>query len=150
MADKLTLEQKKKWAKTLYTVEGMTVLKLLAETVGVSANTMTKWVADGKWKTRRDNMLLTREEQMVNLLQELVEINEAIKLKAPGKRYADSKEGDVRRKLIKDIKELETKASVAEIIHTGVAFVKFIAITDHEMAKRISILFDSFIKANLK
>lgn len=150
MADKLTTKQKKEWAKTLYTKEGITIQKHLAEKVGISENTISRWVREEEWEKWRNNMLLTREEQMQNLLMELVQINESIQKYAPGKRFADSKLADVRRKLIKDIKELETKASVAEMIHTAQAFIKFVSATDFEMAKTVATLFDSFIKSSLK
>lgn len=149
MADKLTTKQKKEWAKTLYTKEGMTIQKHLAEKVGISENTISRWVREENWEKYRNNMLLTREEQMQNLLMELVEINETIKKNPVGKRYADSKLADVRRKLIKDIKELETKASVAEVIHTAQRFVKWVAVFDFETSKQIADLFNSFIKENL-
>lgn len=150
MADKLTTQQKKEWAKTLYTKEGMTVQKQLADKVGVSYNTVNRWVNEENWEKYRNNMLLTREEQMQNLLLELVEINEEIKSYDKGKRYAGSKLADVRRKLIKDIKELETKASIAEMIHTAQRFTKWVAATDIQKAKEIADLLNSFIKENLK
>lgn len=150
MADKLTTKQKKEWAFTLYTKEGMTNQKQLAEKVGVSENTMSRWVREEMWEKYRNNMLLTREEQMQNLLMELVEINEEIKGYDKGARYASSKLADVRRKLIRDIKDLETKANLSEIIHVGTNFLKFVSALDLQKAKEIGDLFNSFVKQNMK
>ncbi len=150
MAEKLTTQQKKEWAKTLYTKEGVTIQKQLAEKVGVSENTVSRWVRDEQWEKFRNNMLLTREEQMQNLLQELVELNEFIKDRPKGERFATSKEGDVRRKLIKDIKDLETKASLSETIHTATQFTKWLSALDLKKAKEVGDLFNSFIKEQMK
>lgn len=150
MSDKLNTKQKKEWAYTLYTKENMVIQKQLAAKVGVSENTISRWVRDENWEKYRNNMLLTREEQMQNLLQELVELNESILLKPSGKRYADSKEADVRRKIIKDIKDLETKANLSEIIQVSTRFTKWLSAFNLEKAKEVSDLLNSFIKENMK
>jgi predicted RNA-binding protein len=150
MADKLNTKQKKEWAYTLYTKENMVIQKQLALKVDVSENTISRWVRDDNWEKYRNNMLLTREEQMQNLLQELVELNESILTKAVGKRYADSKEADVRRKIIKDIKDLETKANLSEIIQVSTRFTKWLSTFNLEKAKEVSDLLNSFIKENMK
>jgi transcriptional regulator with XRE-family HTH domain len=150
MSDKLNTKQKKEWAYTLYTKENMVIQKQLAAKVGVSENTISRWVRDENWEKYRNNMLLTREEQMQNLLQELVELNESIQLKKAGSRYADSKEADVRRKIIKDIKDLETKANLSEIIQVSTRFTKWLSAFNLEKAKEVSDLLNSFIKENMK
>ena len=45
---------------------------------------------------------------MADLLDELTEFQNSIKEKEIGQRFASSKEADIRSKLIKGIKELET------------------------------------------
>lgn len=150
MAKKTSTNPKHEHAYLLYTRDGITVHKVLAERTGASPKTISKWISEGKWDKYRQSMLLTREEQMQNLLVELTELNESIKLKKEGKRYADSKEADIRRKLIRDIKDLETKASVAEIIESARRFIRWLSITDLDKAKEITNLFDVFIKDCLK
>lgn len=150
MSEKLNTKQKKEWAYTLYTKENMIIQKQLALKVGVSENTISRWVRDENWEKYRNNMLLTREEQMQNLLQELVELNESILRKPSGSRYADSKEADVRRKIIKDIKDLETKANLSEIIQVSTRFTKWLSAFNLDKAKEVSDLLNSFIKENMK
>lgn len=134
----------------LYVKEGITVFKVIAERVGATPHTVSKWAEEDKWEKKRQNMLLTREEQMQNLLIELEELNEFIKKKPEGQRFADSKEGDIRRKLVKDIKDLETKASISEIIETAKRFTKWLSEVDHAKSKEVADLFNSFIKDCLK
>lgn len=150
MATKLTLKQKQEHAFLLFTRDNITVHKELSAKTNVSPKTISKWITDGSWDKYRQNMLLTREEQMQNLLNELSQLNEAIKLKPEGFRYADSKEADVRRKLIKDIKDLETKASIAEHIGSLKSFIKWVTPINYDKAKEITLLADSFIKDCLR
>lgn len=150
MANRTLRNPKKEHAYLLYTRDGITVHKELAERTGASAKSIGKWVKEENWEKYRQNMLLTREEQMQNLLVELAELNEFIKTKKEGKRFADSKEADVRRKLIRDIKDLETKASVSEIIQTAKRFITWIRQVDLDKAKEITNLFDAFIKDCLR
>lgn len=150
MANNSTNKQKREHAYMLYVKEGITVFKVLAERVGVTPKTISAWAEEDKWEKRRQNMLLTREEQMQNLLIELEELNNFIKTKKEGRRFADAKEADIRRKLIKDIKELETKASISEVIETARKVVQWLSAIDFEKSKDIANIFNAFIKDNLK
>ncbi len=151
MAKKSTVnQQKREHAYMLYVKEGITTYKAIAERVGVGEHTVGRWAKEDKWEKFRQNMLLTREEQLQNLLIELEELNAFIKMKPEGQRFANAKEGDVRRKLIKDIKDLETKASVSEIIETCKRVVQWLSPIDFQKSKDVADIFNSFIKDNLK
>jgi len=144
------IERRKNHAKLLFTRDGVTTQKELAERTGISEKTISKWVNDEGWEKLKKNFLLTREEQMSNLLSELEELNQFIKDKPEGMRFADSKQGDVRRKLIKDIKELETKAALPEVIHACTALLDFIRKVDLNKAQELSRYVDAFVKSQLR
>lgn len=146
------IENRKDHVKILYTKENITTNKELALRSGISEKTIGKWVAEEKesWDKLKKNLLLTREEQMLNLYDELTEINNFIKEKPEGFRFADSKLGDVRRKLVKDIKELETKAALPEIIHACTALLNFIRQADLKTAQELTKWVDVFIKSQLR
>ncbi len=147
---KAELEEKRDHAKVLYTKEGVTLQKEIAERTGISENTISKWISEGKWESLKKNFLLTREERMSDLLDELTELQASVKLKPAGERFADSKLADVRRKLIKDIKELETKAATGEVIHALTQLIKFARHEDFAEAKIITKWSDIFIKQLLR
>lgn len=146
------IENRKDHVKILYTKENITTQKELALRSGISEKTIGKWIAEEKegWDKLKKNLLLTREEQMVNLYNELTEINNFIKEFPEGRRFADSKLGDVRRKLVKDIKELETKAALPEIIHSCMALLNFIRQADLKTAQEFTKWIDAFIKSQLR
>ena len=136
------------WAKTEITRNNLSQ-KEAAEKVGLTPQTINKYYQEENWDKLKKNLLLTREEQMANLYDELTQINEYIKTLPEGKRFADSKLGDVRRKLVKDIKELETTASLPEIIHASQKIMEFIRKVDLEKAQELAGFVDAFIKSQL-
>lgn len=146
----LDIEQKKEWAKSLYVRENITVFKVIAERVGVQARTVSKWVDTENWEKLRKNTVLTRAEQLSKMLSQLEEFNTYIESKPEGRRFADSKEADARRKLIMDIKALETNASISESISVCSSIVDWLSQTDLDRAKDVSDLFDNYIKHLLK
>lgn len=136
------------WAKTEITRNNLSQ-KEAAEKVGLSVVTINKYYHEESWEKFKKNLLLTREEQMANLYDELTEINEYVKTLPEGQRFADSKLGDVRRKLVKDIKELETTASLPEIIHASQKIMEFIRKIDLTKAQEFSGFVDAYIKSQL-
>ncbi|WAC40575.1 DDE transposase family protein [Pedobacter sp. SL55] len=148
-ASKAEIERKKEHAKILYVKDGISTQKELAERVGVSEKTIGKWIVDGEWEKLKKNVVLTRQEQLLHLMDELAELNASIRLKPEGVRFADSKLGDVRRKLIKDIKDMETKASIPEIIHALTLLLDFVRKGNLEQAKDLAKIVDAFIKSLL-
>ena len=151
MGKKRTKEELKRlhdYAKVLCVREKLSQ-KEAAIKVGVTTKTMNTWYNDGGWSKLGKNLLLTREEQMTNLLNELTEFNAAIQGKPEGQRFASSKEADARRKLIKDIKDLETKAAIPEIIHSCQGLLEFVRKIDLFKAQELSGYVDSYIKSRL-
>ena len=53
-------EQKKAWAKTLYTRETLTQAEI-AERVGVSRVTVNIWIGKGNWVQLKGSITITRE-----------------------------------------------------------------------------------------
>lgn len=95
----------------------------IAEKVGVSANTVGKWVKDGCWGEKRTAMTLTRKEVTNNVLRSLN--NLAIKL-----GEADLKDvgglADQIAKLSATISKLDKEASVVDFIECFIAFGKWL------------------------
>lgn len=151
MAKKRTKEELQRlhdYAKILCVKEKITQ-KEAAQRVGVSTKTLNNWYNDGNWSKLSKNFLLTREERMADLLDELTELQNFIKSKEKGERFANSKEADIRRKLIRDISELETKAALPEIIHASQSLMEFIRKIDLEKAQELANYVDAFIKSKL-
>ncbi|MTV61592.1 hypothetical protein, partial [Streptococcus pneumoniae] len=82
MSTKATLSEKQYIAKILYTKEHLEQ-KVIAKKVVVSEKTISKWVNDFGWKNLRKRLLVSREEQLNNLYDQLEALNNSIKLRNP-------------------------------------------------------------------
>ena len=120
----LTIKQKREWAQLLYTKEHLTQ-KEIAERVGISVQTMSKWVTKFKWDELKVSLTITREEQLKNLYRQLSEMNKAID-------------------------KLETETGLNEILSTFKEFLNWLRKFNLEEAQRLVPLFDDFVKTKLK
>ena len=144
----LNNSQKKQWAQTLYLRENLTQLEI-AERVGVSRVTVSKWVRDGKWEEQKAGITLTRQEQVANLYRQVAEINRTIATRHEGERFPNSKEADILGKLSAAIRNMEQETGIADIISVLTAFIEWLRPLDLDKAKEITRLADAFIKDRL-
>lgn len=150
MARTEATQRKYDHAKLLYTVEGVTVQKELAERVGVSPVTINKWVKEEGWESYRASVIITKEAELSRLYMQVTELNDFIMNKPKGERFASSKEADALVKLTGAIRQLETDTSVADTIEVLKNFVNHIRQEDYEKAKEVTNLADIFVKSILK
>ena len=93
-------------AKTYFIRDGLTQ-KEIARKINVSEQTLSRWSKKGFWDDLRRNIVNSKTERLNELYCELAALNKTIKNRTEGSRYATSKEADIRRKLIRDIADLE-------------------------------------------
>ena len=129
----LNNSQKKQWAQTLYLRENLTQLEI-AERVGVSRVTVSKWVRDGKWEEQKAGITLTRQEQVANLYRQVAEINRTIATRHEGERFPNSKEADILGKLSAAIRNMEQETGIADVISVLTAFIEWLRPLDLDMA----------------
>lgn len=142
-------EQKKELAKLLFVNERLTQ-KEISTRVEVSEKTLSKWVNEGQWRKLRQSLIITKEEQLRRIYEQLDELNTAIASREPGKRYANTKDADTLAKLTSAAKNLESEASISDIISVAKKFIEWLRPVELEKAKEISSLFDAFIKEQMK
>lgn len=145
----MDLKEKKKQALRLYTKGGITQ-KELAELFGVSSKTISNWALADNWESHRKRLLVTREEQLSHLYNQLSELNNKISEREEGERYSSSKEGDTIAKLTSAIRNLEIETSIAEYVTAFQKLVDYIRMRDLELAQKVTLLADDFIKTLIK
>lgn len=150
MAD-LSLYQKKEWAKQLY-IENKLTQKLIAEKVGVSEKTLSKWVNDPheNWERLRKSLLISKQEVLSGLYEQLDELKQKVQQRDKGERYPDSKEADIIMKLTASIEKIEEETNIADVFEVGKRFITFLQQHDLEAAKQVVDYYDAFIKHCLK
>lgn len=147
----MKVDQKKELAKLLFIKENLSQ-KEIAEKVGVAEKTISKWVNANseEWKRLRQSIIITKDEQLRRIYDQLDEITKCISQREDGKKYSIKGEADTIVKLTTAAKNLETDASVADIIEVSKRFLNWLRPVDLNKAKEISSLLDSFIKDQLK
>lgn len=151
MAASLTNKQKKEWAKVLYLKENLTQTEI-ADKVGVSRVSLSRWVKEGNWEKMKVGLTLTKDEQIQNLYRQIAEINAAIAGRRPedGGRFATPAEADTIGKLSASIKKLEGDIGIADFVSVGIRFIEWIRKTvDLDTAKQVTDLWDSFLKEQI-
>lgn len=115
---------RKKLARELYLQSGMDQ-KEIAEAVGVTENTMSRWVQP--WKREKELRATGMERIVQDMMDEVIEITDAIKAKPAGQRYADSKTADARNKILAGVQRLRSSVTLSSHITVMLDFLKFAA-----------------------
>ena len=122
MSTKEEQGKKKEFARILY-MQG-DAQKSIAEKVGVSAVTINKWVADGKWENAKAAANITRPElvnKLLNAVNKLLDqVNES---KDPSVLAGLS---DKLSKFASVIEKLDKKANIVDAIEVFMAFGRWI------------------------
>ncbi len=144
-------EEKQQELQLNYVERDITNIDELVKIIGVSKKTIYDWIKELNLDKLKRNLLLTYEEQLAHLLNELVNINNHIKSKPEGERFADYKEAQIRRSITKDIEALKNKdAQLPEMISALTKFLDFVRKNSLEEAQQVSDLVDDFIKYELR
>lgn len=147
---KTSISDKQYLAKILYTSQKLDQ-KVIAKKISVSEQTISKWVNAFGWKNLRNRMLVSKDEVLTNLYEQLSELNAAIKEKPEGHRYANSKEADSLIKLTASIRNLETELAIADLVEGGIRFIRHLQkVGTIEQVMEISELWHSFLQVEIK
>ena len=144
----LTSKQKKEWAETLFIKEDLTQ-KEIAKRVGVSEQTLSKWVNIEQWEKRRFITRVIRVQNVESLQRQLIALNESIESRAKGERFPSSKEMDASIKLSKAIKMLDDRVAIYEITEVFKLYHNWLRAVDLEESKRQIPYHDQFVKIQM-
>lgn len=115
-------ENKKAVAKTLY-MSGMG-MEQIADQLGVSRPTISRWCQDGGWKETRAAQNITRPELVNKLLGTINDLIE--KVQESNDPMAAAGLGDKLSKLASVIEKLDKKASIVDTIEVFMAFSQWL------------------------
>lgn len=122
MITKKELEDKKDYARLLY-MQGEQQ-KVIAEKVGVSAQTITKWVNVGGWVEQRAAQNITRPKLVNKLLRTVDKMIEAVN--DSDDPDAANGLGDKLAKFAATIEKLDKHTSIVDVIEVFMAFSKWL------------------------
>ena len=150
MATPITVSDKQYLAKILFTREKLEQ-KIIAKKVGVSEKTVSNWVNTFGWKKLRSRLLVSKENILSDLYEQLENLHNSIKLKDEGQQFANTKEADIQIKYTASIRNLETELAIADLVESGIRFIKHLQSTG-TMAQvlEFSELWNHFLLASIK
>ena len=138
--------QKQDLARLLYIRGVVESQEELAARVGVTPVTISRWKARGNWEGFKKSMLVSRQDQLRRLYDQLDELTAKIEERPKGERYANNKEADIQSKLTGSIRTLETDIGVDEVVDVFKKFFDWMRSSDPSKIRELVTLFDSFVK----
>lgn len=136
-------------ARSLY-VNGSYTQEEIAQKVGVTRQTVSRWIATDSWDDQKAALTITPQQILAGLNRQIVEINNKISTREDGERFATVAEADTLAKLASAIKKIESDAGIADIVDVGIRFTNWLRELDLEKAKEFNELLDAFIKDQMK
>ena len=136
---------KKSIAKALYVQSGYTQEEI-AEQVGVTRQTVGRWVKAEGWEELKASQTITPAQIIAQFNSQIVEINNKISEREVGQRFATPQEADAINKLASSINKLQNEVGIADIVSVGMRFLTWLRPLDPEAGKTFNNLFDTFIK----
>ncbi len=130
-------------AKVLF-MQGYTQKEIAAK-INVSEQTISKWSKTDHWDNLKKNLVNSKTERLSELYDELMALNAMIKTREEGLRFPNSKEADIRRKLIRDIADLERKYNIGQTTVIARDFITFCRDIDFDFSQKANEYFDLFI-----
>jgi hypothetical protein len=125
-------ENKKSVAKTLY-MSGIG-MEQIADQIGVSRPTISRWCQEGGWKETRAAQNITRPELVNKILGSISDLLD--KVRETGDPMAIAGLGDKLSKMASVVEKLDKGASIVDKIEVFMAFSKWLeykAATDQEI-----------------
>lgn len=136
---------KKELAKSLY-INGTFTQEEIAVKVGTTRQTVARWMKEGGWEDIKASLTITPEKIIAFIHQQIMELNDRISQREPGRRFATPQEADALAKLAGAVKKLEDDIGVAGCVSVGMRFLTWLRQVDTQAARTFSDYFDSFIK----
>ncbi len=144
MADK-KLDQKQH-ARHLYMTQGLSQ-KEIADIVGVSERTVHTWIHQYTWNKLRQASFQAPVTIADNLCSQIVELQNTIASREPGKRFPTMEEAEVSRKLIASLEKVKKYPSVSQAMQIFESFRAYIRPHNKALAGELARYFSSFVEA---
>ncbi|MBS1689425.1 MAG: hypothetical protein JSS96_11925 [Bacteroidetes bacterium] len=80
-----------------------------------------------------------------NMYSELIELNNAIQSREPGKRFATREEADIRRKLLLGIRSIQQQQSAGSHMEVLLNFIEFLKRVAPGLTKEVALLADNYL-----
>jgi hypothetical protein len=144
MSNELTYDERKAWAKDLYTRLDVSV-EDIALTISVDEDEVCDWIKEEAWDGMKRSLLISKKVQLAHLYSLLGQINTKITCA----EEIAVKDVDLFIKYTTAIRNLEADMPVSGIIEVAEGFVMWLRRRDVDLAKQVTVQLDLFIKERM-
>jgi hypothetical protein len=145
MNEGLNYDERKQWAKVLYTKENKTIRDIALE-VNIDEAAVRNWVKENAWDGIKRSLLISKSTQLEHFYGQIDKLNARI---ADSPDDINTKEVDQILKYTAAIKNLEADVSVCQVIEVAELFISWLRRKDIALTKAVTVKFDAFIKQTL-
>ena len=136
--------EKKQQAQFIYMAGGKTQ-KEIADMIGVSERSVHSWVHQYAWDKLRLAAFQAPATIADNLSAQIVELQNVIAAREPGKRYPTPQEAEVSRKLISSWEKMKRHPSLSVNMQVLETFRNYIRPVDKDFAQKLGRYTNDFI-----
>ena len=143
MKEELSYDQKREWAKTLYTKENKAIVDI-ALIVVADEVIVRSWIQDGSWDQVKRSLLISKTTQLENLYTAMeIVTNRMATEPEPAKIIKDL---ELVTKYTAAIKNLESETGVPYIVQVAEVFTTWLLRRDPGLSRTVTTFFDAFIR----
>jgi len=121
--------------------------KDIAQSIGVAEKTVNRWVKQEDWEGLKKAALAAPAIIVNHLYSQVVELQNHIAAKEPGKRFPTTQEAEITRKLINSISKLGMGQSLSNQVQVMKSFAGYIGDTDSEFAEKFTDYFAYYTRS---
>jgi|GEM_PF-1594092 len=140
----MNLNDQQNQARELFFQTDLNQSQIAAE-VGVSQKTISLWISSGRWGTLKGMSRSTPAMMIDSMYAELIELNESIHSREPGKRFATREEADIRRKLLLGIRTIQQQQSAGSHMEVLLNFIEFLKRAAPGLTKEVTLIADDYL-----
>ncbi len=133
-------EEKKEWAKLLYTRHDKTIPDIALE-AGIEESVVRGWVQEGRWEGIRVSLLTSKANQLQHLYTQLDKLNARLN----SDQEPNPKDADLLLKYVKSIKDLDSEPTVSEYIEIFEYFIVWLRRKNAALTLELISHFDEFV-----
>ena len=127
-------KDKEKIAADLFVKGGLAQNKI-AERLGVSENTVSRWKREGNWESQRAARVATPKNLVIDLQQNIYHISQQANIED---RALTQGEADKIAKLSAAIERIEKRTTLSDVIGVMEDFMNYISEADLDLAKVVA------------
>lgn len=146
MSEQLSAEERKEWARGLYTKENYSISDT-ARIVRVEETTIAQWKDEEGWEGIRCSLATSKNKQLKLMYETIAKLQERI---GADVNTINSKDVDMMVKYTRAIKNLETKVAVSVMIEVFEDFVLWLRKKDSGLARVVAPRFSNYIQMHVK